>query len=840
MVIYMRKFTNKDNINILLLILSFILILFSIVGFEYVNGSTIDWDSQHWIFPEYFRTLFYKTGDMFPSFAFNIGSGQNIFNFSYYGLLSPIVLLSYLFPFVKMVNYIEVSMIIVVILSIILMYYFLRGKFDSKYAFLGTFLFLLAAPLIYHTHRHIMFINYMPFLIMALIGVDNYFDKNKKVLLVISVFLIIMSSYYYSVASIIAIILYGIYRYIEINKKIKFIEFIKDGLKFIFHITVGIMMSCVLILPTLYAIISGRPNITSSVDTLSLLIPTVNLIEILYNSYSIGVTSIFIIAIIFSFFTKSKNYKFLSIVFIFMILFPIIIYVFSGFMYVRGKVLIPLLPLAILVITLFLDKLKAKDNKIFSILIVLVSIIQMIVHIKSNNYVFILDVIITLVSMFIYFHYKHKKFIIYPICFCTFICCLINNYSETLVTKEDISLQHNTYNYNILNPILENDENIYRVGNDIMGMKNINRVINSNYYLPSIYSSLENQNYYDTAVNNIGNEIENRISTAIMPTKNILFNTYTGTKYMISNTKVPIGYENIKNSNVYVNENVLPIGYATTKIMSKDMYESLSYPENAYALLTNVIVDKDVKSEYKNKIKEENIKYDATYTYLDIKEENGKYMINSEEDGNIILKLNKTYKDKLLFIKFDMEYSQTCLIGDTSITINDVKNTLSCNEWTYHNKNYTFEYVISSSKEIEELKIEFAKGKYVISNINVYSLDYNNITNFVNSVDEFKIDKNLTTGDEIVGNINVTENGYFVLSVPYEEKGFTIYVDDKLTEYEKVDDTFIGFEINEGYHEIKVIYTSPYLLEGMIISILGYMIFLPIIYSDVSKRKKRV
>ena len=35
------------------------------------------------------------------------------------------------------------------------------------------------------------------------------------------------------------------------------------------------------------------------------------------------------------------------------------------------------------------------------------------------------------------------------------------------------------------------------------------------------------------------------------------------------------------------------------------------------------------------------------------------------------------YKDKLLFITFDMEYSQTCLIGDTSITINDVKNIIA-------------------------------------------------------------------------------------------------------------------------------------------------------------------
>ncbi len=91
------------------------------------------------------------------------------------------------------------------------------------------------------------------------------------------------------------------------------------------------------------------------------------------------------------------------------------------------------------------------------------------------------------------------------------------------------------------------------------------------------------------------------------------------------------------------------------------------------------------------------------------------------------------------------------------------------------------------------------------------------------------IDKEKTKGDEIVGGINVSENGYFVLSIPYEEKGFTIFVDDKLTEYEKINDTFIGLPINEGYHDIKIIYTSPYLFEGMIVSICGYMIFLPII-----------
>ena len=835
----MKKLDNKDYIYILSTILLFIAILFSIVGTKYVNGSTVDWESQHWIFPEYFRTLFYDTKDLFPSFAFNLGAGENIYNFSYYGFLSPIVLVSYLFPSIKMVNFIEISMILVVIISDILMYYFLKKRFDSKTTLIGTLLFLLSGPIIYHTHRHIMFISYMPFLLLALMGVDLYFDKNKKSLLVLSIFLIIMSSYYYSIGSIICVVLYGIYKYLEINKKITFKKFIIDGIKFILPILLGIMLSMILILPTFYALKSGRPDITSSVNILKLLIPKFNFKEILYNSYTIGTTSILLIAIIYGLMSKHKSDKLLSIVFTLLILFPIIIYTLSGFMYVRGKVLIPLLPLAILLITKFLNEYKLKKDKKFIVLTIIISIIQIITYLESKKYIFIIDVILVLIAYILSIRHKNKNYLLYPILLTALVVCYINNSSDKLVTKEDISLQFNTYNYDILNKIIDSDENIYRVANNIMTKKNINRVINKDYYLSSVYSSLENPYYYDFATNDIGNEMENNISTAITSSKNILFNTLSGTKYMITTEYEPIGYKNIDNSNVYINDKVLPIGYVTTRVLDKDTYDKLDDIEKSYALLTNAIINTKEKFDYKNKVKEENIKYEVKNKNVDIDKKEDKYTIKSEKDGNLVLKLSKPYKDKILFITFDMNYSESCKVGDTSITINGVKNTLSCRSWTYHNKNYKFNYSISSNNPIEELNIEFAKGKYEISNIKVYSLEYKYIEEFVDSVDKFIINKELTKGDTIVGEINVNEMGYFILTIPYENKGFHIHVDDKEMEYERINESFIGFKIDEGHHDIKIIYTSPYLLEGLIMSITGYMIFLPVIYSDIFKKKRR-
>lgn len=834
----MKKFNYKDYVNISILIIIFILIIFSVVGFDYVNGSKIDWSSQHWIIPEYFRNLFYKTGDLFPSFAFNLGSGQNIYNLSYYGLLNPIILVSYLLPSVLMVNYIEVSTILVVVASVILMYYWLHKRFDSKYAFIGTLLFLLAAPITYHTHRHIMFINYFPFLILGLIGVDKYFERNKKTLLILSIFLMIMTSYYYSVGGILTIVLYGIYKYIETKDKITFKSFLKDGFKYALCIIVGILMSSVLIFPTFSALLNGRADIIQSVNVLELLIPGINLDQVLYNAYTLGVTSVLILGIVFGIFSSKKQNNYLSVIFVLIIIFPIITYLLSGFMYFRGKVLIPFIPLAILLITNMFDDITIKRNTKFTVLFIILSIIQIVYHIYVKQYVFILDVIILLISYLIYKKHGNKGILILPVCTCAFLCCIVNNYTDKLVTKVDISNQYDVSDYTKLNSIMNEEENVYRVGNDSFLQDSLNRVVNMDYYIPSMYSSINNIEYYNFVNNTIGSEIEDRISTAIYPSKNILFNTYISTKYYITKGSVPVGYERIENSNVYVNENVLPIGYSTSHLISKKEYDSLSYPNNIYAIMTNIVVDHDVESNFESKIRKEDLKFEVIENTTTIKEENEQYIIKSDKNSNLVLDLNKSFKNKLLFITFDMNYNETCLIGDTHITINGIKNTLSCKEWTYPNKNNKFTYVISSNDTIDKLNIEFTKGTYKISNIEIYSLDYDYILDSVHKVDEFKINKELTLGDKIVGDINVTENGYFVLTVPYD-KGFNVYLDGNLINYEKVDTSFIGFEINEGHHDIEIIYIAPYLLEGMITSIIGYMIFLPIIYSDLRRKKKK-
>ena len=188
---------KRDYINLSILIgfiLTFILVLF-LTGHLFI--SEIDYTNQHMVYPDYFRKLFYATGNLFPSFAFNLGMGENIFYFSYYGYLSPIVTLSYLLPFIPMYIYIPLISVISLTLSIIIFYKWINDKYNSNVALITTSLFLLNSTFFYHFHRHIMFVIYMPFLLLALKGVDKFFKEKKILPLVISSTLLIFTNYYF-------------------------------------------------------------------------------------------------------------------------------------------------------------------------------------------------------------------------------------------------------------------------------------------------------------------------------------------------------------------------------------------------------------------------------------------------------------------------------------------------------------------------------------------------------------------------------------------------------------------------------------------------------------------
>ena len=189
---------------IFLTCLTFVIIYF-ITPSSNIFGSNTDWLSQHVNLADYIRNTMLENKTIFPDFAFNIGAGQNIYNISYYGLLRVDILISCLLPSVEMKDIIITYMIFNLVLSVDLTYLWLKRKqFNTWLCIIGA-ITLLSSSVLFQSHRQIMFVDYMPMLIIALIAVDLYIEKKKMIMLVISILGIITSSYFFSISSLLVI-----------------------------------------------------------------------------------------------------------------------------------------------------------------------------------------------------------------------------------------------------------------------------------------------------------------------------------------------------------------------------------------------------------------------------------------------------------------------------------------------------------------------------------------------------------------------------------------------------------------------------------------------------------
>ena len=827
----MKKNFKKYK-NQIIIIATILIIVFITTNFKNVFGSNTDWINQHTIIPEYFRQTFYKTGKLIPNLALNYGGGVNIFNLSYYGLLSPLILPSYLLPFLNMTTYITIIDILVLIASALLFYTFLKShNFDDNISLTTSLLFTLAAPLIFHMHRHIMFVNYMPFLIMSLMGVDKLIKKNNKTLLIISIFLMIMTSYYYSVCGILVIGIYYIYFYLGYTNNFKLKEFIKELFKFIGLVFVAIMMSSIILLPTMYTLLIGRGNNESTYSILSLLTPYLKIHKIFCGTYAIGLSIIGFISIIYLFYTKKKHNVITASLISIILFIPIFRYLLNGGLYLREKCFIPFIPLIAYFIANFLKDLYENKFNLKNFIIYLAVIFGLLYYFNQKQYCYLI-VISFIILLIIHKKKKIQRIISIYLILIALGICVGENLNEDRVSIKEYNKIFNTKTETTINEILANDNDFYRTNNLDYATTTINKIYNNKYLTTNYYSSTYNKYYLNFVRNEFLNNMLDYNYFMISGNKNILFNSFMGVKYLYSSEDLGLGYTKIKD-NLYRNELALPIIYGTSNVTNTNTYNNYSYPYNLEVLLQSVIVDDTQNTIIENNIQEISLNYELIENNgVIIDKNNNEYTLKVENEGNIKIKLSEPIIDKLLFIDLYGLKENTCSIDNIELTINNVSNILTCTTWIYSNKNNTFHFLIND-KSIDTLNIKLKKGTYTIKNIKTYILDYENLLNIQNG----KTKMNITTigNDSINGYINLPNDEYLVTSIPFDE-GFSILVDEKKSDILKVNSAFLGTKLKKGYHNITISYSSPWLKTGKIISSLGIFIFIIIILKDKSIR----
>lgn len=796
----LKKSTSKTHIIIICL---YGLVLTALLtGIGNIYGHKTDWLSQHIVFPDTFRQYFYDNNTLLPNFFFNIGGGQNAFNFTYYGFLSPGILLSYLFPFVDMTVYIIIFSVISYHLCGVFAYIFLKSHFSPKKAFASAIIFLTLPPLTNHFHHHIMFVWYIPFFILSLIGLDKYFEKNKMCLFILSSFLMIMTNYYFSVSALFFLFVYAIYRILQ-HEYITLNYFLKHTLTIVFIFLLPVLLSAFLLLPTAYALLTNARIYTSNQEILSLFIPKCE--QYFYTHQGMGISGLMLFAVFGNLSCKNKSPAniFLNIFAVLVVTCPLFTYLLNGMLYVRGKVMISFSVIFLYLFCCFINHLSSKEINIKLTAILYVGYVIFSVFITTNLFF----AVMLIFELTLFFIIKNKsKFVYISTVIIVLIATVAVNSYETFVSI-DYYKQMNyseTTKLSYLTP-----DGFYRTNVSFQEYDNANRIYGKNFNSTSVYSSTSNRMYQDFYENYMGNNEKYRNCFIVSGTKNELFYVFTGTKYIIGENDPGFYYDEIAKGeklNLYESKYAYPIAYKSTNIISNEKFDKLQFPYTAECLMNYTVTNKSNIEEYQTAITPCNIK------------ENYKFKEYASKNYSITLAEN--YRNKILYLSFDIlnegEYLNE---NDISITINDIQNKLTDCEWLYYNGNTNFQYVIPL-ENTTKLNIEISKGFYNIQNTKMYISDM--IYKSYQPIENLKINKQNQT---ITCNINSVGEEYLVTSIPYD-KGFTAYINGEEAEIEIVNKAFVGIKLLQGENYIKITYHSPFLFYGFLISITTLLLLL--------------
>ena len=816
------------------------------VGRYGIFGAKVDWLSQHSVLPDYFRQQFYATGKLFPEFAANLGGGQNIYHFAYYGLYSPLILPSYLLPFVKMSDYIMAVSITGLTASVLLFYYWLKSrKTDAGTAFILSLMFLLAGPMIGQYSGQIMFVDYMPFLCLALIGVDRYFEQEKSGLFTVSVFLMIMTSFYFSIGGMLSLVLYGLHRYFEQREenRVTVRSFLRDGLCFVRSMILAVLMSGFFLVPTALALTGGRSK-EQNTSFASFFIPQITVERFAYSIYGIGLTTLVITVLLTGLLYRKVYEKVLTYGCVIVLVIPVFAYLLNGGLYIRDKVFIPFLPLLCYLISIYLEKCRKRELSFIAGMIPYI-ITTIFVYMARNQFVskgigesiwkvLLAESILFLICYVLYcalkrYHKETKEILMLAL---PSVICLAVTMNTFYQMKPDRYVSRKLYrdvveeqNRQAVKEALKDDDGYYRteqMGSDDENAADLNRIWDMDQNITSIYSSAYNPDYQTFRQKTFRLEEPFRNGMMQSVSKNPVFQRMMGVRYIVSDSDVP-GYTLVKKcgtTGIYQNKDAAPVMYATDRVMTEEEYKKLTFPYNQTAFLEYAVVGEHTESSDQNIM--------TAYEPVSLK------MANNRTTGGAEQKtMQQEGQKQILFLRFRVDNAHPN--KDVAVWINGIRNKLSAKDHVYYNENKIFTYAVPLKDGEDNISVTFGKGKYRLRHVQAYLGSLPERSELLYQ-SEIQVDKKQTEDNVIQGTIRVKKDGWFITSIPYD-KHFKIYIDGKETEIQKVNTAFLGCKIESGNHELKIIYHAPGTTTGKILSLIGIAGFLLVLVREKRKQK---
>ena len=757
-------------------------------------------------------------------YTFKGGLGYNFYATAIYYLFNPTNLLSIFFDNTNLMYFYEYIILLRIGLCGLTMSIYLRSyKKLHKSRLLFSIAYALTA------YNVVYFYNFMYFdtvvlLPLVILGLDRILEGKSSKLYIIFLSLAIISNYYIGSMVCIFCLLYFIYRYILLTKEKR-----KGVIKkfIISSLLSGIICSFVLI-PEVLELLRGKVDLYQDdytvynewhMDFLTsfyrLTIASYSAGDQINGSPNIFSSVLVLVYTVLFFFNKSfsRKEKIATLVFI---CFFLLCFSFNFMDYAWQ----------------FFQKPCWYPNRysfVFSFLLIVIAYksFNTAENITLNNKW--LTIVIGILFLFIgagaYFDGIYKQEAVKYIFLALSLICIVE-YSFTckvkvlpllivvifmfevtanaLISVKEISFPKKTSTYdktfeNIkagfdyieeIDPI---ENNFYR--SDAQDWVNLNNGGFFNYNGLVFFNSLRNRDimhfleYYGDYI--VVDECSTRFN-AVNPVLTSLF----GFKYIVSANK-EYYYENLNDeltAKVYKNNEYLSLGFMVNKT-----FKDIVLADKAPFQNTTEIVNKSLNKEF-DLIKE--VYYTKIVTY---NEDQYSIYYDKEKGGHVEYE-GIADKDYFIFrnpLKDDATSNSLSINGGTDIYYTGFTPLI-----LHKDDHYLMKFVTNVYKTDK-------------SRLKIYLMDVDEYKSWINEIRESQLEIiTYKKDDYIKGKVNVTgERTTLFTSIPYD-KGWSVYVDGKKVEYEKLLTAFIGIDLEEGEHIIEFKYFPRGLVLGSIISLI--------------------
>lgn len=817
-----------------------------------------------------------------PMWDMSIGYGSDIITtFHYYALGDPLNIFAIFVPAAKMEFLYNVLIIIRLYLAGLTFSLYCRSRGKDNYSILvGAIIYVFCGYGIAVSVRHPYFINPMIYFPILLIGIEKIFKKQKPYLFIIATAVSAISNFYFFYMLAILIVLYAVFRYIIIFKKIEIIELMKWILKFSGYFLIGSCIAMIVFLPNAMLVFgSSRYGAEKT-------IPLLYLEQQYYSTFLSFISgkhtgafthlnfSTMALVSIFVLFTQKKDKLALKIGLLLTTAFyliPFFGFVFNGFSSCQNRWIWGYALLVAFICVDMIPKFFALNKKekitifIFTILYTLLYLfIAKKLQVDSYKCVGAALVILLMNVLLILMigNVLKAKHVIQFLILC--VTCLgigMNSYFIFSESQENYISEFNqsgtAYNQITNSPssLIKNikDDSVFRYDQD-KGNKLVynSSVLEDSYgvgYRFSVadgnISKFYEENFINTPRDYSYTTLDNRT----------ILDTLASVKYFIvKNNRIkdlPYGYKQLVTSKpgknqsyqVYTTDHYLPLGYTYSNYITQSTYDSLSVTQKQWAFLQGVVLDKEI-----NELNEADLSFTAkNVDYTMIPDTNtkiiGNKIITSKNNSTVTLNFQGLKNSETYLVLSKIGVSKDMISGKYKIKVEGenekkVVELLTERERAYCGRDSflcNLNYNLKASKQI---KITFFhKGEYSFGKIAVVCQPMDGFEQAVeklkeNTLNNIKIDTN-----KISGTISLEQSKFLLLSVPYS-KGWTCYVDGKKQEVLKANSMYMGIYLKPGEHNVVFRYHTPYLKLSASITIFGILALI-IVFIYHQKKEKR-